>query len=334
MKILVVGGTGFLGGAMAAAARRAGHDVTVLSRGNRATGLPQITGNRAAPLPDLSHHRFDAVLDSCAFTPEGVDHLLTAVGPDIRHYVMISSISAYHDLSGPNPNETTPARPATPDELAIGQRFASDLGINASALGAAYGPLKRSAELTAIARLGSRAILLRVGLLIGAGDYTDRLTWWVRRLDQGGLIPVPLPHNRPVQMIGVRDVAAFALRLIADSGDGIYNVTGDALHLSDLLHLINPKAALRWMPMKRFTDIGLKPWRDLPLILPDDLSVAHLMDVSTTRAGTAGLTCEPLSGTLTDILAWDRTRRDTALACGITPEAEARLLAGSPMTFS
>ena len=166
MRCFVVGGTGFLGGAMADALVDAGHSVTVLSR--RATlhsGQPKvevIQGDRYGSLGELAQHSFEWVFNSCAYSPDAVQSLLMAVGDQIQRYVMISSISAYGVFLEPGIDETKEVPDATKDDLETAAKIPLESRTSALAYGPSYGPLKRASEIMAESILGDRATLLRV----------------------------------------------------------------------------------------------------------------------------------------------------------------------------
>lgn len=328
MRILIVGGTGFLGGATARAAVDAGHDVTVMSRSGRnvAPGAATLIADRNDALPDLSD-QFDAVIDTCAYTPDMVQRLAAALGS--AHYVLVSSISVYAEFSEPNIDEMAPAPEATAADLDLAAGVAPDQRAQAGAYGADYGPLKRSCELAASA-FGDRASLIRLGLIVGPEDYTDRLTWWVRRCDQGGTMAVPEPRDRLIQLIDVADAADFMLHLAEQQQPGTFNLTGRPVTMETLLAEIMAKSGtqpdLRWTPLHHFTEAELSAWSDLPLIVPAQPSFAHMQNISTTRVQAAGLTCRPLRDTIRRTLAWDRDQRQVPLKSGMTPEAERAVL--------
>ncbi|KZL12704.1 NAD-dependent epimerase/dehydratase family protein [Pseudovibrio sp. Ad26] len=338
MRVLVVGGTGFLGGAITDALVGAGHQVAVLVRGTTKRSLPDgveaIAADRYGDLSVLKQHKFDWVFDTCAFSPDAVRSLLEPLGDQLQRYVFISSISAYGTFAKSRLNEQDPVPNATEDDLAISRSLSPAERSSATSYGASYGVLKRACELAAEEVLGERATSLRVGLLVGAGDYTDRLTWWIRRIDQGTsqnpAVPAPAPSSRQVQMIDVRDVADFALACAETKRGGIWNVTSSPFQLGDLLKDIISEAGsparLHWVEEEHIIDAGIQPWTDLPVMMPSLPDYAHFMNVDTSQAEAAGLTCRPLSETLGPLLAWDRTRRDTALKCGLTEEQEAALL--------
>ena len=340
MRCLVVGGTGFLGGAIVDALACAGHDVAVLSRAVTARVVPSsveaIRCDRHGDLSALAGRAFDWAFDTCAYAPDAVERLLDALGGDLRRYVLISSFSAYADFST-RVTETSPVADASAADLAVAGGLAPADRASAFAYGASYGPLKRACERAALDLLGERATALRVGLLVGAGDYTDRLTWWVRRLDLAAgprvRVPAPGPETRPVQLIDVRDVADFALRC-ADGGlGGVWNVAGEPMAFARLLESIRAAtgsdARIAWVDEAAVAAAGVAPWTDMPLMAPPDPAFRHFLEVDSSRARDAGLVTRPLPDTLGPLVAWDRGRRDAPLRCGMTAAQEAVLLGGA-----
>jgi 2'-hydroxyisoflavone reductase len=336
MKILVVGGTGFLGGAVAQAAQAAGHAVAILTRDrNRWNSLPDLEvliGDRYTDLSSLRGRQFDAVVDTCAFTPDAVSGLLDALPPTIGRYAFVSSASVYTDFSKPNVDEQAPTARASDAQLASARNLPIEQRSSAFSYGAAYGALKREAELLALARLGRRALLLRSGLLVGAGDYTDRLTYWVRRIDGGGTLPLPGEPDRLTQLIDVRDAAGFTVHALERDLDGIFNLTGRPLPFGTLMEQCRDVAGSRaefiWISESAFLAAGLAPWSEVPLWLPtSDAKHRHFLEISTDKAVAAGLKVRPLRETLENILTWDRSRRAIPLRVGIPPDKEQVLLA-------
>lgn len=337
MNVLVVGGTGFLGGAVADAALEAGHRVAIFTRGQTVNpavgaGFETIVGDRHHDLSALRGRSFDLVVDTCAFAPDAVASLLDALSPTIGRYAFVSSASVYADFAKPGLTEQAPAGRATPEQLDLARSLPTERRSSAASYGTAYGPLKRECELVALDRLGDRALVLRSGLLVGAGDYTDRLTYWVRRVDLGGSIPTPGDPQRLVQLIDVRDAARFIVEGAAKGLGGIFNLTGRPLAMCDLLescrHVTGSDARFVWCPDEAVLAAGLEPWSEVPLWLPrSDESFRHFLEIDTEKAFAQGLRTRPLDETLANILAWDRTRRATPLKAGMPPEKEAALLA-------
>ena len=338
MRCLVVGGTGFLGGAITDALAAEGHEVAVLSRGETERILPEgvetIRADRHGDLGTLTGRRFDWAFDTCAYEPGAVGRLLDALGPELARYVLISSLSAYGTFSKPGLTEDDPVPDATEEDFAAARAVPPDERASAFAYGRSYGPLKRACEKAAIERLGERATALRVGLLVGAGDYTDRLTWWARRIDEARgprrRVPAPGPPSRPVQLIDARDVALFALRCAEEGLGGVWNVTGRPMPLSDLLNAVKcaagSEAEIVWVDEQAIVDAGIRPWSELPLMTPPVEAFRHFLGVDAGRARAGGLSTRPLAETLGPLLAWDRGLRERPLACGLSAEQEAALL--------
>lgn len=338
MRCLVVGGTGFLGGAIVDALSAAGHEVTALSRGladrTPPDGVRALSVDRHGDLGALDGLAFDWAFDTCAYEPGAVARLLEALGGDLSRYVLISSLSVYGRYEAPGLTEDAPAPDAGEADHEAARAVPPDRRASAVAYGASYGPLKRACEREAARRLGDRASAPRVGLLVGAGDYTDRLTWWVRRIDEARgprlRVPAPGPPGRAVQVIDVRDAADFALRCAEDGLGGVWNVVGRPMPLSALLGAIREvagsEAELIWRPEQAVTDAGARPWTDVPLMAPAVPQFRHFLEVDASRARAAGLMARPLAETLGPLLAWDRGRRDVPLQGGLSPEQEAALL--------
>lgn len=280
MRCLIVGGTGFLGGAMADAVVAARYETSVLSRGQTTRSATKdveiIRADRYEDLRAIEGREFDWVFDSCAYTPDAVHRLLDAVGEGLKRYVMISSISAYGTFTKRGLTEEDAVPDVTEDDLEVARAVPSSDRASAFAYGTSYGPLKRACELAAAERLGDRATALRVGLLVGAGDYTDRLTWWARRIDEARgdrqYVPAPGPSERAVQLFDVRDAVAFALRCAEDKLAGIWNVTGRPMPLAILLNALidaaDSQAKLIWVNERSVVEAGIEPWTDVPLMAP------------------------------------------------------------------
>ena len=338
MRCLVVGGTGFLGGAIVDALAAGPHEVVVLARGQTERALPdaveRIAADRYSDLAVLQGEHFDWAFDTSAFEPDAVHRLLDVLPRRLRRYVLISSISAYGTFRTPGLREDDPVPDATEEDHAVARSVPPDERASAFAYGSSYGPLKRACEAAAIERLGPAATALRVGLLVGAGDYTDRLTWWVRRIDEAHgerrRVPAPGPPSRPVQMIDVRDVAEFAVRCGVHGMAGIWNVTGRPFPISELLARIRAVAGsdaeFAWVPGPAISAAGVTPWTDMPLMAPGDPNFAFFLQIAVERAHGFGLTTRPLDETLVRLLEWDRARRDTPLEGGLSEQQEARLL--------
>jgi 2'-hydroxyisoflavone reductase len=321
---------------MTDAALAAGHHTTVLSRGQTHRTSPRdvehLKADRLRDLSVLKGRSYDLVIDTCAFTPDAVSALFDTMASQVGRYALVSSISVYDALTAPGSTEAERASGASAEHVAHVASLPLSDRCSAEALGGAYGPMKRECELVALNRLADAALILRVGLLVGAGDYTDRLTSWVRRIDLGGTIVCPGDPNRPVQVIDVRDVARWTLDAAVRSVGGVFNVTARTVRFIDLLEacrtVSGSTTTLAWVPEEIILRKGIRPWTDLPLWLPSDHPrLSHILDVSVEKAFSAGLTTRPLTETISAVLAWDRQRRDQPLKAGLSPEQEQSILA-------
>lgn len=335
MKILVVGGTGFLGGAVTAEAVAAGHEVSIFTRGRTPLELPPtvtaLVGDRHADLSALHGMCFDLVVDTCAFTPLSVSLLLDALSSDIGKYALVSSCSVYSDCSLPDVDEDGTAPCATEDQLAFANAIPLADRSDAISYGPVYGPLKRSAELVAIDRLDRRAFILRSGLLVGAGDYSDRLAYWVRRVDEGGAMVAPGDPTRRIQFIDVRDAANFIVAGAEHGLGGVFNLTGSPMTWEKFLRacqtISNSDCELRWTADDSILAAGVVPWTELPLWIPaSHKPLRHFLEISTARAFGVGLQTRAIEETIGDILTWDRQRRAMPLKAGLPTDKESTLL--------
>ena len=340
MDSLVVGGTGFLGGAIVDALVAQGHAVTVLSRGSTERNLPEgveiIHADRHGDLEPLRGRSFDWVFDTCAYAPDAIHSLMDALDGALGRYVLISSMSVYGRYDEPGLSEAQGVPDASTEDLARAAAVSpADRG-SATAYGPSYGPLKRACEQAAEKRLGDRATALRIGLIVGAGDYTDRLTWWVRRFDEAGrgrgrIVPAPAPPDRSVQVLDVRDAADFAVRCAEGELGGVWNVTGETRPMRGVFDAIRSATGsageVAWLPPEAFAAAGAEPWTDVPLMAPDVPAFRHFQKVDASRARAAGLTTRPLGETLAPLVDWDRSRRGVELACGMSSTQEDQALA-------
>jgi nucleoside-diphosphate-sugar epimerase len=337
MRIVILGGTVFLGRAIARAALDDGHDVTLLHRGihGRAT-FPEaehLIADRTGPLDVLRGRRFDAAIDTSGYAPRDVrrsSQRLAEAG--VEHLTFVSSVNAY------------PAWPAQPvdEESPVWGAADRERATAAEAFDPAdYGPAKVAGELAAQEALGAdRVAVLRAGMLCGPHDHVFRLAWWVKRIARGGDVLAPGDPLRALQLIDVRDLAAWTLALAGGRTGGVFNATAPIGHVpfGELLETIRSvtgsDARLRWTPEQAILDAGVQPWTELPLWLPQSDGTGTWR-VATDRAQAAGLRCRPLGDTVAAVWDWLAAGGEAALpdwqaenrAPGLHPTREAELLA-------
>ena len=305
MQLLVLGGTAFLGAAVCRAARDAGHDVTALARGRSGTvpdGVRWVRADRDGDdaLAEVRTRPWDAVVD-VAHQPGHVRRAVRDLAPVADHYVFVSSISAYAEGSGGHDEDSTPLLPALQaDEM----RTPED-----------YGPAKVAAEQHAVTGFGAdRSLLVRAGLIAGPGDRSGRSGYWPWRLAHpgtaDGCVLVPDAGDQPVQMVDVRDLAAWIVDAAARRVSGGIDATGPELRLTDVLEVARAVAGhhgpLATAPSAWLVDQGVAAWagpHSLPLWLGGDSTAYPMMQRDCTRARSHGLVTRSLAQTFADELA-------------------------------
>ena len=346
MRLLVLGGTKFLGRAVVSAAAQAGHEVTLFNRGRQDPSafreLETLHGDRTTPegLSVLRGRAWDAAIDTAAYLPRDVRAMCAALHERVPHYTLVSSISAMASHAPAGQDEDSALARLTPAQEAEVDRLAADGPIPAKTLGEFYGPLKVRCEEEVRAAYGDRALIVRPGLIVGPFDGTDRFTYWPARFLRGGDVLAPGSPDRRVQFIDVRDLAEWMVRLIERKDGGTYLATGPARRLAfgEVLEACARVARERgarpsrivWVDDTRLLAAGVGPWMEMPLWIPaSDPDHAGFMTERIDRALAAGLTFRPLADTIRATLDWDATRpKDTPRAAGLAPAREAELLRG------
>lgn len=339
MNILVIGGTKFLGRFVVQEALSRGHQVTLLNRGNHhevfaEASVEMLMSDRNGDLEILQGRTWDAVVDTCAFLPEQVTKLAKLLQGKIKHYTLISSISVYQDWVPEGIDESYNTPTLTAEKL---HEVLNDSTLTLP--GPYYGPFKRMCEIEAERYLPGQVLSIRAGLLVGPYDYTDRLTYWVRRVHQGGPVLAPENPHQKVQFIDARDVARFILHAMENQVMGIYNVTGPevALTFEQLLEtcrrVTKSDATWVWTSERFLLDQQVAPWSDLPLWLPEKYPLEEGGEpwrgggsVNCGKAFASGLSCRPLTDTLRDLWQWDQDRNEVSLKAGLSPVREQEIL--------
>ena len=320
MRLLVLGGTKFLGRATVDAALAGDHEVTLFNRGQTNPDLyldvETIRGDRTEDLRGLEGRDWDAVLDMATFLPRVVRLSVDALRGRVSRYVYVSSISAYADFTVAPVEGSGVAALEDPDSESIDD----------------YGALKAACEQVVANVYGDAALIVRPGLIVGPHDPTDRFTYWPRRIAAGGRVLAPAPPDAPVQFIDVRDLGRWIVHATENAESGVFNATGAPMTFAELLdacRAVSGPVDIVWVPSKQLVKAGVGEWMELPLwIAAPEFAAMQRADVS--KALEAGLTLRPLAETIADTLAWDG-ERDTPRAegVGLTLERELELLAGA-----
>jgi len=319
MKLLVLGGTRFLGRHLVAAALARGHAVTLFNRGRTAPGLfagiEELRGDRDSDLASLRGRSWDAVIDTCGYLPRVVRRSAQALQDAIGRYLFVSSVSVYDDARVAGQDEDAPRA-----QLPV--PHCEDISSH-------YGALKAACEDEVLAAFGGRAIVLRPGLIVGPFDPTGRFTYWVKRVVRGGAVLAPAAPDYPVQFIDVRDLAAWALDLIASGRAGVFNASGPAAPLTfgafldECRRALGARAEFVWPDAAFLVRRGVAPWTQLPLYAGDD--GRGLCQVSLARALANGLRLRPAGQTCADTARW-AGNSPLPDGVGLSPDREAELL--------
>jgi 2'-hydroxyisoflavone reductase len=334
MKLLVLGGTRFLGRAAVEEALRRGHEVTLFNRGKSNPELfpeaEHLHGDRDGDLSALASGTWDAVIDPSGYLPRVVRASAELLAPAVEHYVFVSSISVYRSFSAAGFDEHAPRIELEDPTVEEVLKY--------------YGGLKALCEDVVAEVYPGRSANVRAGLIVGPHDPTDRFTYWPIRVARGGEVLAPAPPQRPVQFVDARDLGAWLVNLAENRSAGPFNATAPPLALADLLEscrrVSGSDATIRWVDEDFLLEREVGQWMELPLWLAQsDPEWAHMQEADVSRAVAAGLTFRPLDDTVADTLAWAQAR-DTAGAgtaamggtegVGLAPEREAELLAAVP----
>jgi nucleoside-diphosphate-sugar epimerase len=323
MRLLILGGTVFLGRHVATEAYARGHDVTLFTRGLHGADLfpdaDHLRGDRASDLSALRGRTWDAAVDTSGYEPAHVRASSRLLAHAVEHLAFVSTLNVYPDW---------PDRPVDEDSR-VHQGDEEE-----------YGPLKAACERVVGEVFGDRAALLRVGLLAGPYDNIFRLPWWVARIARGGRVLAPGRPDRELQLVDARDLAAWILDLAEARRGGVWNATAPVgqTTMSEVLDAASAAtgsdAELQWVPDEALASTDVQPWTELPLWIPEH-DAPGAFRVSAERARRDGLRCRPIADTVADVWAWLRDGgaerlsdwQADARAPGLGPEQERELLA-------
>ncbi|PZG94520.1 reductase [Streptomyces sp. NTH33] len=331
MRLLMLGGTEFVGRAVAEAALRRGWEVTVFHRGRHEppAGVRSSHGDRTAAegLAALTDGEWDAVVDTWSAAPRAVRDAARLLRDRAGRYVYVSSCSVYAWAPPADYTEQAPlVEGARPDADATD-----------------YLRDKRGGELAAVEAFGTdRSVLVRAGLILGPYENVGRLPWWLTRIARGGPVLAPGPRDLPLQYVDARDLAAWILGAVERELNGPYNLLSPQGHttmgefLDACVRATGADADLRWTAPDTILAAGIEPWTQLPVWVPpagEAHNALHRADVS--RALATGLHCRPVTETVTDTWTWlqdiggTAPQRPDRTLKGLDPALEARVLGAS-----
>ncbi len=326
MRLLVLGGTEYVGRAFVADATARGWEVTVFHRGRHAPpdGVRALHGDRGVDggLAALEGTQaWDVVVDTWAGAPRAVRDAARLLSGRAERYVYVSSRSVHTQPLPPGTAEDGPLVAASPDDGEV-----------------EYPRAKRGGELAVVEAFGDRALLARAGLVLGPWENVGRLPWWLNRIARGGRVLAPGPSELPLQYVDARDLAGWSLDAAETGLGGPYNVVSVPGHtttgelLAECVRVTGADAELCWTAPEKVLAAGVEPWSQLPVWLPpgEDHDTMHRGDVS--KALAAGLRCRPVGETVADTWAWLREigwsapQRPDRPPVGLDPEVEAKVL--------
>lgn len=332
LRILILGGTRFIGLHLTALALQRGHQLTFFNRGKTHTDkfpeIERIKGDRNGEIDGLKGRIWDAVVDNSGYVPRHVKLSAELLAPAVKQYLFTSSISVYPDFSVPR-DESSPVGKMADETIE-------------KVDGETYGPLKALCEKAAERAMPGRVTVIRPGLIVGPDDNTDRFTYWPARAARGGEFIAPGSPTDPFQVIDARDLAAFALNALENNHLGTYNLVSNVNEfkfgqLTDActeaaLKQAKPKDKPKavYMPAEFLEEQKVEPWSDMPAWLPAKGEEAAFAGTSNKAALAKGLRITPLKKTVNDTLAWHLARpaeEREKLKAGIAPEKEAAVLA-------
>ncbi|MFE2282898.1 reductase [Streptomyces sp. NPDC059443] len=325
MRLLMLGGTEFVGRAITEDALGRGWEVTVFHRGHHAppSAATAVHGDRTAPggLDALAEGEWDLVVDTWSGAPTVVRDSARLLAGRTGRYAYISSRSVYSYPAPAGLDEDGPLVDGSPDAGPV-----------------AYAEDKRGGELAVLAAFGDRALLVRAGLILGPYENIGRLPWWLNRTARGGPVPAPGPRDLPLQYVDVRDLARWTLDAAEAGCSGPYNLVSPPGHatMGGLLEacaaVTGGGAELRWTDPARIEEAGVRPWTELPVWLPEGEQHDYMFGGDVTKALAAGLVCRPVEETVADTWAWLRSlggvapQRTDRPVPGMDAEQEAALL--------
>ncbi len=330
MKLLILGGTKFLGRHFVEVALAGGHEVTLFNRGRNNPDLfpevEKLRGDRDGGLDVLRGRRWDAVVDTSGYVPRVVRASAELLAESVGMYVFISSMSVYAGFGQPN-DEDSPVGKLEDESIE-------------EMTGEAYGPLKALCERAVERALPGRALHVRAGLIVGPYDPTPRFPYWTARIARGGEVLAPARPERQVQLIDARDLSEWILRMIAEDRVGVFNTSGPDYRLSmksmlEACHDASESdARFAWAGEQFLLDAGVEAWGELPLWLPEsDEKGRFFLASNCEKAFAAGLTFRPLVETARDTLVWQKSGVPASVKDGVQiadasmkPERERELL--------
>lgn len=340
LRILILGGTGFIGPHQVEYALSRGHKVTLFNRGQTNPKLfpkvEKIIGDRNKPdgYAALKGRTWDAVIDNPVQVPRWVREAGAALAKNTSRYLFVSTLSTFRNRREIGITEDGPLNePAPSDAVPAGPAYQTAYP---GAPVSTYGPLKVRGEMDARESFGDKALIVRPGLIVGPGDLTDRFSYWPVRIEQGGEVLAPGSLSDYVGFIDARDLTEWMIRLCEQGATGTYNAVGPkhGMTTAEMLYGIKAvtggDARFTWVDTDFVLERKLRPYADLPVWMPNRGDSAGWARMNISKAVAAGLTFRPLADTVRATLTYYHAQpaeRQATLRAGLTPEKERETLA-------
>lgn len=319
-KLLILGGTRFLGRHLVDAALARRCKITLFNRGQSNPDLfpnvETVIGDRDGNLEPLAGRKWDAVIDTCGYVPRLLKDSVKFLADAVEHYTFISTVSVYADPGKPGLTEEAPLAELAEETEEVTEET--------------YGALKALCEKEVLEVFGAHdnALIVRPGLIVGPWDPSDRFTYWVDRVERGGEVLAPGPPDRPVQFIDARDLARWIIWMIRKGRPGIYNAAGpyEGMTIGEFLETCNEVTA----GDAQFIWVSEEFLEKEDVMLPVWVPTSYLgfSTVRNEKITAAGIDLRSVEETIAGTLFWLKRERDEEpLRTGITSEKEKELLA-------
>lgn len=331
MKILILGGTRFLGRFLTESAVKRGHEVTLFNRGKENPGLfpdvGKLAGDRGSDLSALEEGEWDAVIDTCGFVPRVVRESAKLLAGRAGQYIFISSASVYDELESPGISEEHPvSRLALPDAEEMTK------GKTAPPNNEYYGELKFLCEQEVEQQFPGHSLIVRPGLIVGPYDFTGRFSYWVNRIANGGEVLAPGRKDKQIQFIDVRDLAEWVIHMAEQQNSGVFNAAGPGsaltmeAFLGECKRELKSDAEFAWVNEAFLLESEVGFWMELPLWIPDSEQMEGFLSLDIHKAQEAGLTFRLLSETIRDTREWELAQEPRELKAGLARDKEQGVL--------
>lgn len=333
LKILFLGGTGFLGPHTVRAALARGHEMTLFNRGKTNPQLfpdvKKLRGDRYGDMSALAGGKWDAVIDTFAYVPHVIETSAGMLKDAVKQYVLISSVSVYPDYKTIGMDETAAVATISDEEIAKAKTHRDVTGAN-------YGALKALCEQAAERTMPGRVANIRPGLIVGPDDRSDRFTYWPVRVDRGGEVLAPGSGKDFIQFIDVRDLGAWIVTCVENNVTGVYNADSPPATITiggllrDCQQVSKSDAKITWVDAEFLAEHKVQPWGDMPVWSPPVGDEVGFGQISVAKAMKAGLKHRDVKETVADTLKWFKEQpaeRQAKLRTGIDPEREKEVLA-------